>query len=191
MLFYRKTMQKQCHLTASLSIPQANLGGFISNSHTTHQRYPRHNSLAQFSEKCILGLADVSLGSNTPLLPAVIPKSSKIFAFWAVHRNNYRIGYLTILEIRDCISTSRDLFETNSTKRRVTEIKQFSEMFDPQSILGGLCGTIPWQTHPAFSFPEHMHTQTSQTCGFSTLRAKCKLHGIKCNCCIQKPQETL
>lgn len=49
-LFYRKTMQKQCHLTAFLSMPQANVGAFISSSHTIHQMYPRHGILAVISE---------------------------------------------------------------------------------------------------------------------------------------------
>lgn len=87
MLHYRKMMQKwslDCLFVHALS----NLGGFISKSRATCQRYPGHERLAQISEEWVLGSAAVLLGSNTPLLPAVLPRGSEVFAFWTSHKDN-------------------------------------------------------------------------------------------------------
>lgn len=67
-------------------------------------------------------------------------------------------------------------------------------MFDPPERLGRTVWDHP-MADPSHTFLSrahaHVHTQTPQTCGFSTLRAKCKLHRIKCKCYIWNPQETL
>lgn len=86
-LHYRKMMQKwllDCLFVHALN----NLGGFISKSCATCQRYPGHERLAQISEEWVLGLAAVLLGSNTPLLPAAIPRGSEVVAFWTIHKDN-------------------------------------------------------------------------------------------------------
>lgn len=59
----------------------------------------------------------------------------------------------------------------------------------PRHAWNKMCRAVWCHTHTTLPFYGHLfctcaHQRTHKTCGFSTLRAKCKRHRIKCNCCI-------